>query len=63
MKQYTKQENALKEIETIEVEHTYDLAFLKTQKAQLEVELARVNSLLSECTKLGLEEVLAEVIE
>lgn len=63
MKTFVKHDdNTLKETETVEVEHTYDLTFLKNQKVQLEAELARVEVLLAECDKLGIEEALPEVI-
>jgi len=48
-------EGQLEKSETKEEISTYDLKFLLSQKATLEIELTKVNELILEAQKLGLE--------
>lgn len=62
---FYKEDNQLKVTFPAEViEHFYDYDFLLSQKATLESELQRVNDLLGEADKLGIESrVVESVIE
>ena len=60
---YEKQDESVLKVTEAQpdAESVYDYTFLKTQKANLEVELAKVNTLIAEADKLGIKEKTGEV--
>ena len=59
---YEKQDESVLKVTEAQpdAESVYDYTFLKTQKATLEVELAKVNALIAEADKLGIKEKTEE---